>query len=74
MSGRKKDNIISGTKTGGSLAATTNKTRHGEDYYVRLGALGGKAKVPKGFSHMSPEKRAEAGRRGGTVSKRGKVQ
>jgi general stress protein YciG len=31
---------------------------------VELGRLGGKKKVPKGFSTMNPEMRAEAGRKG----------
>lgn len=63
-----------GTKTGGAQAATTNKQKYGSDFYQRIGALGGKVKTPKGFARMSYEKRAEAGRRGGTVSRRGKVQ
>ncbi len=31
---------------------------------VELGRLGGSRKVPKGFSSMDPEARAEAGRKG----------
>ena len=35
-----------------------------------MGKKGGKAMVPKGFA-LNPEKAAEAGRRGGTISRRG---
>ena len=67
---------MSGNKTGGKLAAETNKKRHGEDFYKNIGSLGGKTPTltPKGFAAMSLEKRQEAGRRGGLKSKRKKVK
>lgn len=33
------------------------------------GAIGGKAKVPKGFALMTPEKRSAAGAKGGSARK-----
>ena len=63
---------MAGNKIGAAKAATTNKERHGEDFYKTIGARGGLAKVPtKGFGGMTPEKRIEAGRKGGTISRRG---
>lgn len=61
-----------GTIDGGKAAADTNKKRHGEDFYNRIGGLGGKAKNPnKGFG-SNRELASIAGRKGGLVrSKRG---
>lgn len=73
MSGRKKDNIISGTLQGGKRAAQTNKARHGEDYYKELGRLGGSKKVPKGFA-VNRELARIAGAKGGRNSRRGKAK
>lgn len=50
MSGRKKDNIISGTPQGGRKAAKTNREKHGNDFYERIGAIGGKASNTGGFA------------------------
>lgn len=47
------------------------KAKHGEDFYKRIGSAGGKKKVSKGFGKMTPEQRREAGRKGGTKSRRG---
>lgn len=70
MSGRKKDNIISGTPQGGKRAAQTNKERQGEGFYRRIGAIGGKVTgIKKGFG--SSGKGREAGSVGGKRSKRG---
>lgn len=41
---------MSGTKAGASKAVATMLKKHGKDYYARIGAKGGKAKVPKGFA------------------------
>lgn len=49
MSGRKKDNIISGTKLGGIKARDTNYERYGRGFYVRIGAIGGKKSTGGGF-------------------------
>lgn len=59
---------MAGNKAGGVKAAETNVKRHGEDFYRTIGAKGGKVKVPKGFAVTG--KAAEAGRIGGTRSKR----
>lgn len=62
-----------GNKIGGKKAAATNKERYGEDYYVRMGAKGGKApnKSPKGFA-ANRELARTAGAKGGRISKRTK--
>lgn len=54
---------MAGSKTGGQLAAKTMKTEYGEDYYSRIGKIGGKARVPKGFALSG--KASEAGKKGG---------
>ena len=46
---------MSGTKTGASKAVATMLKKHGKDYYAKIGAKGGKAKVPKGFA-SNPER------------------
>jgi uncharacterized protein len=58
------------SKTGGIQAAKTNKERHGEDYYQRLGAMGGKANphTSGGFKDKKLAKRA--GKIGGATSRR----
>ena len=62
---------MSGTPTGGKAAAEVNKSKYGENFYQVIGALGGRAKVPKGFA-LDKERAREAGRKGGTISKRRK--
>jgi len=64
---------VSGNKIGGKKASETNKRLYGEDFYKETGRLGGIKCVPKGFAIMSPEKRSEAGRKGGTKSRRRKA-
>lgn len=61
---------MAGNKQGGKKAAKTNKKLYGKDWYARIGAIGGRAKVPKGFALMSPEERAAAGHKGGRKSSR----
>lgn len=58
-----------GNKIGGLRAAYTNKSRHGEDYYAVIGALGGSRKVPKGFA-LDRELARSAGAKGGSISRR----
>lgn len=55
-------------ESGGKQAATRNKLMYGEDFYKRIGAMGGKkgAKdgVIKGFAAMTRKQRQAAGRKG----------
>lgn len=65
---------MSGTKIGGLKASKTNKLLHGKDFYKIIGRKGGsRTGIKKGFALMSKEKRAEAGRKGGSISRRSKV-
>lgn len=61
-----------GNVTGGKRAAKTNKAKHGEDFYKRIGRLGGKTPTdkPKGFA-ANPTLARIAGARGGRISRRG---
>ena len=65
-----------GNKIGGKRAAQTNKERHGEDFYQRIGKLSNASwekngRKPRGFA-ANPELARVAGRRGGLKSRRGK--
>ena len=60
------------TMKGGKKAANTNKTRHGSDFYARIGAKGGKKSRTGGFA-ANRELAREAGRKGGKISRRGKA-
>lgn len=62
-----------GTREGGLKAKKANIERYGADYYSRMGSIGGRATGMKGFAVMSPEKRREAGRKGGSRSSRAGV-
>lgn len=65
---------MSGTIEGGKAAAKTNKQRHGEDFYARIGAKGGAVTgVEKGF-RANRELARIAGAKGGSISKRGKAK
>lgn len=66
---------MAGTKEGGLKTAATIKERYGDDHYKRIGSMGQagwarNGRKPRGFSVMTPEQRQEAGRKGGTISKR----
>jgi uncharacterized protein len=63
---------MAGTKEGGKKAASTNKTRHGKDFYAKIGAKGGQKGTTGGF-FANRELAREAGRRGGRVSRRRKT-
>ena len=66
--GKKK---MSGTIAGGKAAAKTNKKKYGEDFYGRIGAIGGKlGKTGEFFANRGLAR--IAGRKGGLKSKRGK--
>lgn len=61
---------MSGTKAGGMKAAATNKARHGDGFYARIGAKGGRNGHTGGFA-ANPELARLAGRKGGSISRRG---
>lgn len=54
---------MSGSKLGGEKAAKTNKEKHGEDFYKRIGAKGGEKSRGGGFTG-DPKRAAKAGRKG----------
>jgi general stress protein YciG len=62
---------MSGTLNGGKAAATTNKKRHGADFYARIGAMGGRNGHTGGF-YANRELARIAGQKGGRISKRRK--
>ena len=74
---------MAGTKAGGLKASLTNKARHGETFYQRIGALGGARGTDGGFAKKAPcncklikgqhTKPRCAGKVGGSRSRRGKV-
>lgn len=55
---------MAGTKIGGLRAAAKNKELYGEDFYRKMGAIGGKKSKGGGFA-ANPELAREAGRKGG---------
>lgn len=65
---------MAGTINGGIKAAATNKEKHGDDFYKRIGSMGGRKKgIAKGFALMDFEKVQAAGRKGGYKSSRAGV-
>lgn len=64
---------MAGSVAGGKLAAKTNKTIYGEDFYKRIGAIGGRKGRTGGF-YANRELARIAGKKGGTISRRGKKQ
>lgn len=69
---------MTGTRTGGKKCSTTNKLRHGNDFYKRIGSIGGKRSTTGGFASnvigadgLTGRERAKiAGRKCGLISKR----
>lgn len=59
------------TKASAKLAAAAMKKRYGEDYYAKIGSLGGKASKTGGFAGR-PDLAREYGAIGGRISKRHK--
>jgi general stress protein YciG len=66
---------MAGTKQGGINARNTNKAKYGEDYYAKIGKLGGikPTDKPKGFA-ANRELARTAGAKGGTISRRTKKE
>lgn len=62
---------MAGNAVGGKKAAMANKAND-PSFYQKIGKLGGSARVPKGFAVMDKEKVRQAGRLGGSASRRGK--
>lgn len=62
---------MAGTKSGGKAAAATNKAKYGKDFYIKIGAKGGKAGTTGGF-FANRELAKIAGAKGGKKSKRNK--
>lgn len=61
---------MAGTKEGGRKASATNRAKYGDDFYARIGRDGGHNGHTGGFA-ANPELAKIAGRKGGTISKRG---
>ncbi|MYB40113.1 hypothetical protein F4X86_02455 [Candidatus Saccharibacteria bacterium] len=72
---------MSGNSDGGRLAAATIRAKHGRDFYVKIGQLGGRKSRNGGFASpkvgkdgLTGAQRAKlAGARGGAKSRRGKA-
>jgi len=65
---------MAGTKEGGKLAVKKIKELYGEDFFQKIGAIGGKLGKTGGFA-ANRELAREAGRKGGRISRRtAKVQ
>ena len=70
---------MAGTKIGGQKAAATNKAKHGPDFYARIGRMGGAKSGNGGFASekigrdglTGAERAKVAGKKGGTISRRG---
>ena len=62
--------LMAGTIEGGKKAAKTNRAKHGDDFYARIGRKGGKAGTTGGFA-ANRELASIAGKIGGKISKRG---
>lgn len=60
---------MAGTKIGGLKAARTNLREHGNDFYARIGAMGGRNGHTGGFA-SNPALARVAGRKGGRISSR----
>lgn len=63
---------MAGTKLGGLKAAATNKMRYGANFYVTIGAAGGRISKGGGFA-ANPELARTAGSKGGRASRRRRV-
>lgn len=64
---------MAGTVEGGLKARETVLRTHGEDFYKRIGAIGGRNGNTGGFA-ANPELARLAGAKGGAISRRGKTK
>lgn len=72
---------MAGTRKGGAAAAETNRKKYGNDFYARIGAMGGSVGRTGGFASdnvgedgLTGRQRAIiAGARGGRISRRKKA-
>ena len=64
---------MAGTKLGGLKASKANKEKYGDDFYKRIGAIGGRNGHTGGFA-SNPELARLAGAKGGRISRRGSVK
>ena len=64
---------MGGTKLGGLKAKATNIKKYGDDFYSRIGAMGGRAGHTGGFA-ANPALARVAGRKGGKISSRAGVK
>lgn len=60
---------MAGNKSGGAKAAATNKLKYGEDFYDRIGRIGGRNGTTGGFA-ANRELARIAGKKGGQISRR----
>ena len=68
-----------GTKEGAKKASITNRLKYGDDFYKRIGSIGGQRGVSGGFACLEkgadgltgPERARISGAKGGRISKRG---
>ncbi len=60
---------MAGTKEGGLKAARTNKLKYGDNFYSRIGKVGGQNGHTGGFS-ANPALAKIAGAKGGSISSR----
>lgn len=61
---------MAGTKAGGLKTAQTLKAKYGDDYFSKMGRKGGQLGHTGGFA-SNPELAKIAGKKGGSISKRG---
>lgn len=61
-----------GTLAGGKAAAATNKAKYGDEFYKKIGAIGGKKGRTGGF-YANRELARIAGTKGGKNSRRRKI-
>lgn len=64
---------MAGTLQGGKKAVETNKAKYGDDFYKRIGTLGGKKGRTGGF-YANRELARIAGAKGGRISRRPKQE